>query len=363
MLISKKITFFLSIVLLSFTLVACGAEKETTSSTESNDSNNSGEVIELNVNNWTHSTHHLAKNVYEPWQKMVEEKTDGRVKVNLFHGSSLGASTSVYQDVVGGVYEVGILVTNYYYDTNFFPYTIGSLPFAFQDPESASKVLAKFGEKYANDKITDVVIMGMTASDSYDLFSGKPIESIDDLKNLKMRASGKAEIPFVQNIGGVPVSIATDELYEGLQKGTLDTAFYTPSGAIGLKIYEPAPYITKLGVQVTPDIPIMNQVFFDSLPEDLKNLFEEELNPALADLVTESYTNEAKKAHEVLANEVAGKGKVITLSENEMKKFRNNAKSAWDAWVEDANKKGYDGEKMVEDLIKMIEEGGYPKPF
>ena len=121
--------------------------------------NGNAEVFELDVNNWNPSTHHYTYNVYEPWKELVEEKTGGRVKVNLYHGASLGKSSSTYQDVSGGLYDVGLVVANYFYDTGFFPYTIGNLPFAFEGPEESAKIMKEFGEKYANKNLSDVIVM------------------------------------------------------------------------------------------------------------------------------------------------------------------------------------------------------------
>src|SRR5699024_4542503 len=124
---------------------------------------------ELDVNNYTSSTHHHAINVYEPWKELVESKTDGRVKVNIHHGSSIGSATSVYQDVRGGLYEVALVSTTYFDDTGFFPYTIGSLPFAFENPEEAAEVLNEFSEEFVD--ISDVIVLEPTSSDPYDIFS------------------------------------------------------------------------------------------------------------------------------------------------------------------------------------------------
>ena len=46
-----------------------------------------------------------------------------------------------------------------------------------------------------------------------------------------------------------------------------------------------------------------------------------------------------------------------------MEEFRELGTSAWDAWIEDANSKGYDGQQMVDDFMKMLEEEGLNKPF
>src|SRR5699024_6875778 len=110
----------------------------------SSDDSTKQEEYELNINNWNSSTHHYVTNVYEPWKELVESKTDGRVKVNIHHGSSIGAANSVYQDVSGGLYELSLLVSTYFDDTVFFPYTIGSLPFAFENPMDASEAMTEF---------------------------------------------------------------------------------------------------------------------------------------------------------------------------------------------------------------------------
>ena len=355
--LKKKMTGLLSLSLVAgLALAGCSEDG-------SNVSANKDKVYELDINNWASSTHHYAYNVYEPWAELVEEETDGRVKVNLYHGSALGKSSSVYQDVSGGLYDVGLIVANYFYDTGFFPYTIGNLPFAIEGPEEAADVLKEFGEKYANKDLSDVMVLPPTSTDGYDLFSTKPIKKVSDLNKLKMRVNGKSEIAFVESLGGVPVSLSTEDTYEGLQKSSIDTAFYTPIGAVGLKYFEPAPYVTKLGVSVTPVVPIMNKEFYEDLPDDLKTIFDEELNPRLTELFTESYEKELEASYAELEKAVDGRGEVITLPEEEMAKFKGLGEDAWTAWIADANKKGYPGEEMAEEFFNMLKDAGYAVPY
>ncbi|WP_245831727.1 TRAP transporter substrate-binding protein [Oceanobacillus senegalensis] len=363
----KKFSFTIfSLFFILMVLVACSdsSSGENESANNGSGTGAAGEVYELDINNWQSSSHHYAYNVWEPWKELVEEKTNGRINVNIHHGSALGKSSSVYQDVSGGLYDVSLVVANYFYDTNFFPYTIGNLPFAFEGPEVAADVLKEFGEKYANEDLSqDIIVMPPTSTDGYDLFSTEPIRSIEDLEDLKMRVNGKSENAFVEALDGVPVSLSTEDTYEGLERGMIDTAFYTPIGAVGIQYYEPAPYITQLAVSVTPVVPIMNKEFYESLPEDLQQIFDEELNPALTDLFTESYVTELESSHEELKEVVEGRGEFITLDDTEFDRFRELGKSAWEAWIEDANSKGYDGQAMVDDFFNILEESDYPLPF
>lgn len=332
-------------------LVACGA---TTSKGD-------GDVIEMNFSSYNPSTHHFAYNVLEPWKEIVEEKTDGRVKVNLFHGGTLGGSKTVLEDISGGLADAGIAITPYFIDSKLFPYTIGNLPFAFQDAETGAKVITKFADKYAKGAIEEVHYMGGAfTSDAYDLFSTNPVHKLEDVKNMTIKVSGKSDAEIIKAWGAVPVSIEYSGVYEALQKGTLDAAPNSSIGSNDFKHYEVAPYITKLGLMVTPALVIMNKDFYNSLPDDLKELFDNDLSPKLTELFTETYVKGVEEAYENF-EEVSKE--VITLSPEEMKEFILPAEKVWDDWVQTANDKGYPGNEMMSDFKEMLAEEGVELPF
>ena len=64
-----------------------------------------------------------------------------------------------------------------------------------------------------------------------------------------------------------------------------------------------------------------------------------------------------------MKEEVEGRGEFIELGNSEFDNFRTLGKDAWDAWIEDANAKGYDGQAMVDDFFEMLETKGYPTPY
>ncbi|WP_158232564.1 TRAP transporter substrate-binding protein [Sporosarcina sp. P13] len=349
------------IVLTILLLSGCSSNANGELNDETNEKTN--EVFELNVNNYTPSTHFFATEIFEPWKESVEEKTDGRVKVNVYHGGTLGDSKSVLQDVKGGVYEVATMLVPYFYDTEMFPFTIGNLPFAFPDSKSATTVLGKYADMYGDEAFKDIVYMGMAATDAYEMFSVKPIKGMEDFKGKKVRIPSKGEASMIKAWGGVPVSMPTEEIYESLQKGVIDAAIYTTSGSISYKLFEVAPNLTKMGVTTTPLIAIMNKGFYEKLPEDIKQIFDDELSPQLANLVTESYTSLLDSSYKKYEEEVQGKGEIITLTADETNKLRAAAKSRWDEWTEEATKKGYPAEEMMEDFKQLRKDEGLDSPF
>ena len=327
----------------------------------------SAEPIQLDLGNWAPSTHHLAVNAFEPWKKMVEQKTQGRVKVNIHHGGVLGTSKAALNDVKGGVYQVGLMCTSYYYDTPLFKLTIGELPFAISGSMVGTKVMTEFVDKHAKDVFDKLNIknMGVFASDPYMLMSAKPIRRIEDLKGMKLRAAGKAWVQIAKDWGAVPTPMQLEEAYTALERGTIDTMQTTPGSAMGFKYYEPAPYVTQLGAPTAVCGVIMNRSFYDKLPADLKKLFDEELNPALLNLITNSYEKVASEAYDKFREifKAKGKGEVIALSPEERAKFVKPTEPEWTAWVKEANKRGYPGEAMMADFKAMLKKNGMAPPF
>ncbi len=324
------------------------------------------QTITADFGSWLPSTHPQAVNSFEPWVKLVDEKTKGRVKITLHHGGALGSSKAVLNDVKGGAYQIGLLIPTYYYDTPLFEMLIGELPFAISSPELGERVMSEFIGKYDSGGLKKLKLksMGILASDPYALFSRSPVRTVDDLKGQKVRTS-KVWMPIVKAWGAVPTPIQPEEAYTALDRGTLDVMSYGTSGAMSWKYFEVAPYVTRLVSPVTMLAMVMNQGFYDKLPPDLQKLFDEELNPALIKMMVATYVKGEDEALEKMAQyfKAKGKGEVINLTPSQMAGFVKPAKAEWESWVAEANKRGLPGEAMMVDFKKILARNGVDLPF
>jgi len=259
--------------------------------------------IKLIINNTWPATHHFAKNVYEPWAKEVEKKTNGRVKVEIYHGGILGKMTSVIEDVAAGKYQVACNMPGYQYKQHILP-VIGEVPFAFPSVYVSYKVLKKLTDKYANivDKeFSDVSIMGFVTTDPYIFYSRVPIRSVNDLKGKLVSLKTKSFKPVIKNWGADPVSVGTAEAYTALQRGTIDVLTYSPAGGVAYKFYEVGPYVTYANLWNVVLCFVMDKKWLNSLPGDLQKLFKEDLNPRMAELATyNDYGPNGEKVKKIL---------------------------------------------------------------
>jgi|GEM_PF-2444766 len=340
-----------------------GSMKDNGAASSNNGSNNT-KVFEININNTSPSTSSFAIGIYEPWKKLVEEKTGGRVQVNVYHGAALGSTNTVLKDVKGGVYDIGLIWTPYEVDSELFPLTIADLPFATTaDVELNNKILNKYAEDYIADMSKEVIVLGLTASQSSYFIGKKPITSFEDLKDKKIRAVGKNEAETVKAWNAVPVSLPLEELYDSLQKGIIDIANTAASLAVDTYIYEVAPYLLNIPYKNVQMIPVINKKTYESIPADLKQLFDEELFPALVEYTLQTNINDSKTAVANFAKVVEGKGGLTEMPEEDVKKMKASVKPVWEEWVENANKKGYNGQEMLAKYQAALKEFGVELPF
>lgn len=359
--------------MLALALVGCGSNA-TGGAGGGNESEGSGgasqnqEVFEININNYNPSTHQFAVNVYEPWGKYVEEKTNGRIKANLYNGATLGSSATFRKDVAAGVSDVGLFLPDYYLESEFFPSTIATLPFAFSgaSTETATKIMKEFTEKYMlKDLNQDMHYLGgVVVTEASDLYSRMAIRTLEDFKGKTFHGNGEIVSDLVTSLGGTPVGATFEEIYEGLSKGTIDGAFFSATGGITNKVYEAGPYLTRMGVVSYNMIPVLGQPLYDRLPADLQQMMDEDLGPKLIELFIESYKNElAKDPHAQIAELVGSKGEVIDLPEEELQKFRLAAKPVWDKWQQQAEEKGYPAQEMMDTFKQLLQDEGITIPF
>lgn len=323
-----------------------------------------GDGATLRINTGTPPSHHITTNVWEPWAKLVEQETDGRVNVEIYSGTTLGSLTTALTDLSNGVYDAGTVVPNYFEDSNLFPLTIAGLAFAYPDIETGNKVLTGYIDQHRDDiGIEGIEMATPSVSDRYALFSTTPIRRVEDLEGLQVKVQGPSGARLFEAWGADPVQMSSSETYQALERGTIDVAPYTLVGDMGTKYHEVAPFVTLLNSTGTMSIPSVSQKFLDGLSDDLRRTFEEVLIPELGELNQQTYTKELVKAEEKLPQLIGEAGAIIELSPEQLRTFRVPAEAQWKAWVAEADDKGYDGQRLVNDWTTLLEKTGADAPY
>lgn len=286
----------------------------------------------------------------------VNMYTDGRIKVEVFTGGTLGKALNVSETVKNGIAQVGHTWMGY--DWGKDKATVVFAGFAgTMDSERMLHWLYEGGgvqmqREYRLEKFGVISMPLFIRTAEAFLHSRKPVRSMDDLKGLKLRTAG-AWLEISKGMGAAPVTTPGAEVFTALERGAIDaTEWGTLYENISSGFHKVAKYVVIPGVHqpVAPFELVINQDAWNKLSDKDKALVEQ-----AAKMVTfESWTkigDEDAKALEFYRKE----GNEIIELDAEVQREVKKAAIAWGREQEKENewfKKAYESQLAYEDLWK-----------
>lgn len=283
------------------------------------------------------ATHGQAQLAVE-WGNEIEKRTNGRVKFTHFPGGALVGGAEIYDGIIRGITDVGMSVCAY--TTGRFPATEAiDLPLGWPSGVAASRIMNDFYRKFQFPDFDQVKVMYLFAHGPGLLHSQRRVESLEDMRGLKVRATGTSAL-LVTALGAVPVAMPQGGTYEALQRGVAEATFGPIEVLKGWNQAEVIDYmIDSFSVAYTQAFFVaMNKGKWESLPKELQDIIEE-VNKEWIIKTGEAWDAidvEGREYSESLGNES------ISLSEEESAR-----------WAEAA-------EPVIEDFIRTREERGIP---
>ena len=208
------------------------------------------------------------------FQRLVESRSAGRIKVEIYPNCQLGSEREMEESVMMGTTQMTWCSTPDY--AGWVP-EIGVLgiPYLFSSPSIAFKVLdGDFGKEFNEFFVKKSGIRFLSWGHiGFRHFTNnvRPIKSPEDMKGLKMRVQqNPVSIQMVKSLGGNPTPIAWGELYTSLQQGVVDGQENPTSMIQVAKLYEVQKYLTLDGHVFGINPLAINEKFYQSLPDDLK---------------------------------------------------------------------------------------------
>ena len=229
------------------------------------------EVIELSYSIFFPPTHIQCKTA-EAWAQEVEKRTDGRVKITVYPAGTLTKAPVCYDGVVSGISDIGMSCLAY--TRGRFPLLEGlDLPLGYPSGMAATMIATEMVRKYAPAEMADTHPLYIHAHGPGILASKKPVNNLDELKGMKIRATGLSS-KIVEALGGAPVSMSQPETYEALQKGVVEATFCPVETLKGWKQGEVIESVTDTSVigYTTAMFVVMNKEKWDALPADIQGI-------------------------------------------------------------------------------------------
>jgi TRAP-type C4-dicarboxylate transport system substrate-binding protein len=289
--------------------------------------------------------------IAEQYCKEIEKRTNGRVKISFHPGGTLVPANQSYEGTVRGITD--ICLTAQQWTAGRFPLTEGAaLPIGVKSASQGTRMMNAWYNKFKPKEYDDVKVLYHFASGPSYFFTLKPLNSINDLKGMKIRAAGETS-KIVKEMGAVPVSIPISDAYDAFQRGVAQGVLLALEAQKSFRWGE-----VLHGGQINDGIGsistllvVMNKAKFNSLPPDIQKIIEQ---------VSEEWIEKTGKGWDEIDRDAMewckSKGmKITTVSKEEQAMTTKMMKPLLDEHIVNMKKLGLPGEeslKFLQDWLK-----------
>jgi TRAP-type C4-dicarboxylate transport system substrate-binding protein len=169
------------------------------------------------------------KDLFPPFEMFMEtaqKESGGGLKFAMFHSETLLSADQLVSGLLQGVADLVFQVSSYV--SSSYP-VLGAyeMPFVTEDVDKTQQALAVGSPLYdlINQELGEQglrLIASMPTTEEWIWTMEKPVHKPSDLRGLRIRTAGEVEGETVKALGGSPVSMSSSEVYQALERGTID---------------------------------------------------------------------------------------------------------------------------------------------
>jgi C4-dicarboxylate-binding protein DctP len=246
------------------------------------------------------------------FKRLVEERTKGRVKVEVYPNSMLFKDAEELDALKLGSVQMLAPVPGKFGPAGIPEFEVFDLPYLFPDIEAVHRA---YKSKAGADLMKKLEPHGMIGLAYWDngfrvMSANRPIHVPSDMKGLKMRInSSKVNSAIMKSVSALPQTMAFSEVYQGLQTGVIDGTEGPLSNLYTQKQYEVQKHVALTYHTISNYVVVANKAFWEGLPPDIRTTLEGAIRDATAlnDQVAEKDEQAA-----IAAIKASGKSEIYT---------------------------------------------------
>jgi len=296
--------------------------------------------------------------VLQPWVKQVEEATNGNVKIDIFYNETLAKGKESWQAVKSGLADIAWCALGYW--PGLTPLTdVITLPgLPFTTGEEGSELFWKLYSRSPDiqKEFNNVKLLLVHTSDPYVLITTKkPVTTLEDLRDMKIRTFGSNMTMQVKKLGAVPVSIPMPDNYTSLQKGIIDGMASSWEAVNGFRFYEVVNFYTEVPLGASHFAIIMNKKVWEGLDKKSQEGIMSVSGLQGSKFWGKHFFDSSISASIESAAKIGKKIEILKLSEDEKKRWIEASKPTWDEWLKINKKKGHANAQHILDSVLQLQ--------
>lgn len=311
------------------------------------------ETRTIRIANWLPPVHHMTSTL-KAWGDELVKASNGELAVEVM-AAPLAKPNGQYDLAKNGVADIAWSVAAYH--PKRFKLLVGAeLPFTAPNAKISSEAAWVWYEKngFVQKETADTKLLTVFAHAPHKYHSSKPLATLADFKDLKVRAGG-AGVEILKTLGAVPVFINAPGTNEALTRGTIDATQFPWESIRGFRLAKVTGHHLEIpgGTYAGLFFLTMSPKTWDSLTDSQKAAVTKVSGAWGArflggkwDAAEQSGIDEVKKAG----------GTINVLSDAETEQLKGQIGFLRDNWVATAKAEGLDGEALLADLASIVDD-------
>jgi TRAP-type transport system periplasmic protein len=291
-------------------------------------------------------------------KRIKDAKIDFTIDWKEAYAGSLLKPYQMLDGIKDGLADIGFMPTIFFPDKLPLENITLVAPFLTTDIVLLSRVMNKlhdtlpaFTQQY--DKF-NLVRLGGTGADSFELLTTFPVKSVDDVKGRKIGTAGAA-LAWLRGTGATPVQSNMMEYYNSTKTGVFEGFIVFPSSFPAMKYPEAAPYMAKVGFGAQYSVVLtMNKDSLKKLPPAVQKILQE-VGREWAAKSDEAYMTAGEKGYASLPS---FKATLYEFPDAERKKWANAMPNIAKEWAAAMEKQGIPGNQALAALMDEARKAG-----
>lgn len=287
----------------------------------------------------------------EDFPALVEEKTNGRIKITLYDMSNLGTAADALAMTRNGTIEMYFNAAAQ--TAGEFPVAdIVQVPFLAANPSTVSEIAySLYYAGYLDEFRNETVPLLFAPTDMQMLaVKDKKIDNMAAFNGIKLRAVSGIAVDMLGSFGASAVAMPLSDVYLSLDRGVVDGAMTSPHLMRVNALYDVLDYMMEYPIHGGLLFCVINDDVYSGLPDSLKlSLMQacEEQRYQIVNKVQQTYAEGIDAC-------ISGGMELYSISGEFQKELQDSTAPLKDKFVQDLSSKGFDGNAIMELAQKVV---------
>lgn len=349
----KVLAIVLAMLMMLALFTGCG--NDTPAASNGGDASKDNEVYTLRVHHHDPQDSAIGR-FLEDWAAKVEEASENRLDIQIFHGGTLGSGNETVSMILNRTCDIGWGGQSSF-DGEFPASEIITLPMrgissSMQGTQVFWNLYKEYEAMQAEYEDFKVLLVSVGCPNGIST-KDKVIESIDDIVGMNIRINAGPINDFFQRLGAAPVSVGMGEVYQAIDNNTIDAITSDWHGIYSFSLYEILNSYLNLNIMAGNQFFLMNKDSYNELPADLQAVIDQYSGDYLAEYAGRYWDDVTELCMTAIEE---NDGNLYTFNEEETAEIQGVADTITEEWIAAAEAGGMPGQDMYDRMLELIGE-------